>query len=291
VTEVTGPVVALAGAYGVFLIYTAVVFDWRGLRVGPPVAGRPARRDRIGDWLAQAGLAGSKPAELVAVSALLAAIAGSLCWAVFGGAVPAVIVAGFAATVPLASARARRDRRRAEAREAWPRLIEELRLQATSAGRSVPQALFAVGARAPAEMQPAFEAAYRDWLLTTDFARTVDIHRKPGYDPVELFLDPALRAPKLWSNPAAVIHPARKPAARRFARPTLNRVTALASTGRLCAHPGPESARGRPLDAGLQFCVRCAAAATSTAADPTFFTEAGRRNTAGARPLRSPQHR
>jgi predicted AlkP superfamily pyrophosphatase or phosphodiesterase len=25
-----------------------------------------------------------------------------------------------------------------------------------------------------------------------DFARTVDIHRKPGYDPVELFLDPAL---------------------------------------------------------------------------------------------------
>jgi predicted AlkP superfamily pyrophosphatase or phosphodiesterase len=30
-----------------------------------------------------------------------------------------------------------------------------------------------------------------------DFARTVDIHRKPGYDPVELFLDPALRFPKL----------------------------------------------------------------------------------------------
>jgi len=25
-----------------------------------------------------------------------------------------------------------------------------------------------------------------------DFARTVDIHRKPGYDPVELFLDPSL---------------------------------------------------------------------------------------------------
>ncbi|HEY1542578.1 MAG TPA: nucleotide pyrophosphatase/phosphodiesterase family protein [Xanthobacteraceae bacterium] len=30
-----------------------------------------------------------------------------------------------------------------------------------------------------------------------DFARTVEIHRKPGYDPVELFLDPALAAPKL----------------------------------------------------------------------------------------------
>ena len=30
-----------------------------------------------------------------------------------------------------------------------------------------------------------------------DFARCVDIHRKYGYDPVELFVDPALRLPKL----------------------------------------------------------------------------------------------
>src|SRR5207249_570529 len=30
-----------------------------------------------------------------------------------------------------------------------------------------------------------------------DFARTVDIHRKPGYDPVELFLDPKIPAVKL----------------------------------------------------------------------------------------------
>jgi predicted AlkP superfamily pyrophosphatase or phosphodiesterase len=39
---------------------------------------------------------------------------------------------------------------------------------------------------------------YYYWLddsLAPDFARAVDIHRKPGYDPVELFLDPALKAP------------------------------------------------------------------------------------------------
>ncbi|HRV82080.1 MAG TPA: alkaline phosphatase family protein, partial [Planctomycetota bacterium] len=30
-----------------------------------------------------------------------------------------------------------------------------------------------------------------------DFARTVDIHRKPGYDPCEMLLDPAIRFPKL----------------------------------------------------------------------------------------------
>jgi len=41
---------------------------------------------------------------------------------------------------------------------------------------------------------------YYYWLddrLAPDFAPTVDIHRKPGYDPVELFLDPALRFPRL----------------------------------------------------------------------------------------------
>jgi predicted AlkP superfamily pyrophosphatase or phosphodiesterase len=41
--------------------------------------------------------------------------------------------------------------------------------------------------------------AYPYWLddrLSPDFARTVDIHRKPGYDPCELFFDPRLIWPK-----------------------------------------------------------------------------------------------
>jgi predicted AlkP superfamily pyrophosphatase or phosphodiesterase len=41
---------------------------------------------------------------------------------------------------------------------------------------------------------------YYYWLddaRMPDFARTVDIHRKPGYDPVELFLDPRLTLPRL----------------------------------------------------------------------------------------------
>lgn len=41
---------------------------------------------------------------------------------------------------------------------------------------------------------------YYYWLddaAAPDFAPTVDIHRKPGYDPCELFVDPRLLAPKL----------------------------------------------------------------------------------------------
>jgi len=41
---------------------------------------------------------------------------------------------------------------------------------------------------------------YYYWLddaQAPDFARTVDIHRKPGYDPAELFVDPSISNPKL----------------------------------------------------------------------------------------------
>ncbi|MGE5192838.1 MAG: alkaline phosphatase family protein [Deltaproteobacteria bacterium] len=41
---------------------------------------------------------------------------------------------------------------------------------------------------------------YYFWLddrLAPDYARTIDIHRKPGYDPVELLVDPKLTFPKL----------------------------------------------------------------------------------------------
>jgi predicted AlkP superfamily pyrophosphatase or phosphodiesterase len=38
---------------------------------------------------------------------------------------------------------------------------------------------------------------WEDDALAPDFARMIDIHRKPGYDPVELFLDPKLRWPRL----------------------------------------------------------------------------------------------
>jgi predicted AlkP superfamily pyrophosphatase or phosphodiesterase len=38
---------------------------------------------------------------------------------------------------------------------------------------------------------------WEDDAVAPDYARTIDIHRKPGYDPCELFLDPELKCPKL----------------------------------------------------------------------------------------------
>ena len=54
--------------------------------------------------------------------------------------------------------------------------------------------------------QPDSWFAYPYWLddgLAPDFARTVDIHRKPGYDPCELFFDPRLVVAQGPRDPAA----------------------------------------------------------------------------------------
>ena len=107
------------------------------------------------------------------------------CWrlALFGGlaagagagAVPGV---GAAGVVPGAGASGGRRRR-----SRGPGIIEEIRILTSSLGRSVPQALFEAGRRAPDEPAPAFAAAQREWLLSTDFERTVSVLKAGLADP------------------------------------------------------------------------------------------------------------
>jgi tight adherence protein B len=170
---VTGLLLALCAATGTYLLYTAVVFGWRGLAPGPRLAGAATRRTTLADRLVAAGLAAGELRQFAAVAAALAVAGGALGLAVFGGPMPALALALLLGASPVASFRVRRDQRRAAAQEAWPRLVEEIRILTSSLGRSVPQALFEAGRRAPAELRPAFEAAHREWLLTTDFERTV----------------------------------------------------------------------------------------------------------------------
>ncbi len=167
--------IALTGAYGVFLLYTAVALGWRGVGVSPGLGGGVAPRRRAEQWLAQAGLDDVRLSEFLGVMVLLLVVTSGLTYAVFGVILPALAVGAFAATSPAASYRARRTGRRQRAAEAWPRMIEEISLLTGSLGRSIPQALFEVGRRGPEEMQPAFAAAHREWLLSTDFPRSVAV--------------------------------------------------------------------------------------------------------------------
>lgn len=154
--------VAAVAAYGTYLVVTAVLFGWRGVGVAPRLTATRRRR-------------AVRTRQEVAPVAVLFCVGAVVGFALFGGALPAAVAGAFAGTFPAASRRARDERRRAAARDAWPRLIEEIRLQVGSLGRSVPHALFEVGRRAPEELRAGFAAAEREWLVTTDFARTVTV--------------------------------------------------------------------------------------------------------------------
>lgn len=135
------------------------------------------------EWQAQAGLASVSVPELVGTVAAVTIGGAALALSLFGTVLAALAGGAFAATFPLAAFRQRRRSRLVAAQDAWPRMIEELRLLTASVGRSLPQALFEVGAAGPEPMRPAFAAAQREWMLTTDFERTLSVLREQLADP------------------------------------------------------------------------------------------------------------
>jgi len=178
-----GVLAAALASGGAYLIYTAAAFGWRG--VGPgPTSGRHRGLGPLGRaWLREAGLGEVGLGEFTAAALVLFVVGAMAAFVLFGGVLPALVAGLFAASVPVSSYRVRHRAQLTAAAEAWPRMLEELRLATGSLGRSIPQALFEVGRRAPLDWRPAFAAAEREWLLTTDFGRTTALLKDRLADP------------------------------------------------------------------------------------------------------------
>lgn len=170
--QIVGAFAALLASAGAYLIYTSTRSRQASRRHST------ARR-----WLDETGLAEVATGQIAAAVFVLFVLGATAGYVLFGRVGPAVIAGCFSACVPVTSLRTRRRMQRAAAADAWPRLLEELRLMTGSMGRSIPQALFEVGHRSPDEWRPAFVAAEREWLLTTDFARTVTLLKDRLADP------------------------------------------------------------------------------------------------------------
>jgi len=179
-----GVVLSMMAAIGVFYIYSAVALQWRGIGFGPAaVRIQDRRRHGRRDWLAQAGLGDTAPSEFVGVCGVLVILGALIGFVLFGGILPALVLGAFAGSLPVATYRHRRIARQQRAQQAWPRMIEEIRILTSSVGRSIPQALFEVGRNGPEELRGAFDAAHREWLLSTDFPRTLDVLKARLADP------------------------------------------------------------------------------------------------------------
>lgn len=168
----TALLLAVVAAYGVHLLYSAVVFRWNGVQPGPPA---PETQDTQISLISRLGLGDFDPRALIAAIALLTFMGFIFGILLFGGFIPAILIALFASTVPVGVARVRRERELELAHQEWPALIEEIRLLTGSLGRSIPQATFEVGLRSSDGLRPAFEEAHREWLISTDFNRSLAV--------------------------------------------------------------------------------------------------------------------
>ncbi|MEZ5237497.1 MAG: hypothetical protein R2716_00520 [Microthrixaceae bacterium] len=104
-------------------------------------------------------------------------------WLLFGSAVPAAAVGLGASATPAALWRRRGIETRRSIAEAWPRMIDEIRVRVGSSGEAIPRALLDTGLGGPEDSRLAFELARRQWNLTTDLPSTLAVLKATLEDP------------------------------------------------------------------------------------------------------------
>lgn len=163
------------GAFLGLVFGLGLLLAWRSGPRAPRRGSRPAlsMRRRLGDLLAQAGLADARPARLVALCAALAVG----CFVVVAGATrsPSVAIAfaSFAGWSPIGWVRRRGRQRGGELRDAWPDAVDNL-ASAVRAGMSLPEAVAQLAGRGPVPLRPAFARYAADYRATGRFADCLD---------------------------------------------------------------------------------------------------------------------
>jgi tight adherence protein B len=172
-----GALVGLMFGLGVFLV-------WRSF--GPPAPPKPhreTRRDRVAEMLAQAGIESVTPGGLVAS-----------CIGVGGFVMVAMLVVSrspaialafglIASAAPFGLVRYRQRQRRAELRDLWPEVVDNL-ASGVRAGLSLPEALTQVGVRGPEELRRPFARFGEDYRATGRFYESLDRLKASLADPV-----------------------------------------------------------------------------------------------------------
>lgn len=171
-----GAVVGLIGGTGLLLI-------WQGLS-SPPRARAPRRWVlRLREALAQAGLSGVTPGRIVGVQCAIALLALAVSFLSTRSMSISILFALFAGYAPWLLVQRMRRRRRADLRELWPEVVDNL-TSGVRAGLSLPEALAAIGQRGPEQLRMAFRAFGTDYRATGAFNESLTRLKEALADPV-----------------------------------------------------------------------------------------------------------
>jgi tight adherence protein B len=172
-----GAILGLVFGTGVFLIIRSF---------GPPPTRPRTRkrwRERTAEMLAQAGVESVTPGALVTSCMGLAICVFVAMAAVSRSITIAVAFAAMAAYLPVGLVRYRQRRRRAELRDLWPDVVDNL-ASGVRAGLSLPEALTQVGERGPEELRRHFQRFGEDYRATGRFHDCLDRLKGALADPV-----------------------------------------------------------------------------------------------------------
>jgi tight adherence protein B len=157
---------------------------WRSGRRAPVKApSAEGWRERTGELLAQAGIEGVSPGQLLAASVTLGAVVAVLVLGTSRVPVIALAFGAFAALVPLTLVRRRRVQRGVELRDLWPEAVDNL-ASGVRAGLSLPEALAALGVRGPEQLRSPFRRFGADYRASGRFNESLDRLKVALSDPV-----------------------------------------------------------------------------------------------------------
>jgi tight adherence protein B len=172
------------GALLGLLFGTGALLVVRSLSPRPPRRRAGAsRRERVGEMLAQAGIESVTPGGLVASCAGVGAVVFLAMFLVSRSPVIASAFALLAFWAPVAIVRFRVRQRRAELRDLWPEVVDNL-ASAVRAGLALPEALAQIGTRGPAELRAPFTRFGEDYRATGRFYDSIDRLKAALADPV-----------------------------------------------------------------------------------------------------------
>jgi tight adherence protein B len=157
---------------------------WRSGRRAPArVPTSDGWQERTRELLAQAGIEGVTPGQLLAASITLGVVVAVLVLGTSRVPVIALAFGAFASLVPVVLVRRRRVQRSVELREVWPEAVDNL-ASGVRAGLSLPEALSALGVRGPEQLRSPFRRFGEDYRATGRFNESLDGLKVALSDPV-----------------------------------------------------------------------------------------------------------
>lgn len=144
---------------------------------------RISRRDRVAEMLTQAGIEAVTPGGLAACCVGVGFVVMVMMYVVSRSPVIACAFGLLGCWAPVAVVRFRLRQRRAELRDLWPEVVDNL-ASAVRAGLALPEALTQVGTRGPEELRSAFRRFGEDYRATGRFYDSLDRLKTSLADPV-----------------------------------------------------------------------------------------------------------